>query len=101
MPKNGNQSHSINLGPTLKRIFSIHHYREGVVAQFFYLSAQIMCWTIIIQYGTRLFMSQGMEEKAVELLSQEYNIIADSYILVYSRYHLVPFILPLISITGK
>ena len=30
MPKNGDQSHSINFGPTLKRIFSIHHYREGV-----------------------------------------------------------------------
>ena len=37
MPKNGDQSHSINFGPTLKRIFSIHHYREGVVAQFFYV----------------------------------------------------------------
>ena len=76
MPKNGDQSHSINFGPTLKRIFSIHHYREGVMAQFFYVGAQIMCWTFIIQYGTRLFMSQGMEEKAAEVLSQEYNIIA-------------------------
>ena len=27
--QNGDQSHSINFGPTLKRIFSIHHYREG------------------------------------------------------------------------
>ena len=53
MPKNGDQSHSINFGPTLKRIFSIHHYREGVVAQFFFVGAQIMCWTFIIQYGTR------------------------------------------------
>lgn len=35
-----------------------------------------MCWTFVIQYGTRLFMSQGMEEKAAEVLSQEYNIIA-------------------------
>ena len=76
MPKNGDQSHGINFGPTLKRIFSIHHYREGVVAQFFYVGAQIMCWTFIIQYGTHLFMSQGMEEKAAEVLSQEYNIIA-------------------------
>ena len=76
MPKNGDQSHSINFGPTLKRIFSIHHYREGVVAQFFYVGAQIMCWTFIIQYGTRLFMSQGMDEKSAEVLSQQYNIIA-------------------------
>ena len=35
-----------------------------------------MCWTFIIQYGTRLFMSQGMDEKSAEVLSQQYNIIA-------------------------
>lgn len=76
MPRNADQSHVINFVPTLKRIFSIHHYREGVVAQFFYVGAQIMCWTFIIQYGTRLFMSQGMDEQAAEILSQQYNIIA-------------------------
>ena len=76
MPKNNDQSHSINFIPTLKRIFSIHNYREGVVAQFFYVGAQIMCWTFIIQYGTRLFMSEGMEEQAAEVLSQRFNIIA-------------------------
>ena len=48
-----------------QRIFGIHHYREGVIAQFFYVGAQIMCWTFIIQYGTRYFMSEGMEEKDV------------------------------------
>lgn len=76
MPRNGDQSKEINFIPTLKRIFSIHHYREGVIAQFFYVGAQIMCWTFIIQYGTHLFVSQGMEEKAAEVLSQKYNIIA-------------------------
>lgn len=76
MPKNADQSHDINFIPTLKRILRIPHYREGVVAQFFYVGAQIMCWTFVIQYGTRLFMAQGMEEKAAEVLSQEYNIIA-------------------------
>lgn len=76
MPRNADQSHVINFMPTLKRIFSIHHYREGVVAQFFYVGAQIMCWTFIIQYGTRLFMSQGMDEQAAEVLSQQYNIVA-------------------------
>ncbi|HJD74631.1 MAG TPA: L-fucose:H+ symporter permease [Bacteroides reticulotermitis] len=76
MPKNGDQSHSINFIPTIKRIFSIHNYREGIIAQFFYVGAQIMCWTFIIQYGTRLFMEQGMDEKSAEILSQEYNIVA-------------------------
>ena len=76
MPKNAEQSHDINFLPTLKRIVHIPHYREGVIAQFFYVGAQIMCWTFVIQYGTRLFMAGGMEEKAAEVLSQEYNIVA-------------------------
>lgn len=85
MPTNHDQSHTINLVPTLKRIFSIPRYREGVVAQFFYIGVQIMCWTFIIQYGTRLFMSQGMDEKAAEVLSQKYNILA-MVIFCFSRF---------------
>lgn len=76
MPRNNDQSHGIDFIPTLRRIFSIPRYREGVVAQFFYVGAQIMCWTFIIQYGTRLFMAQGMEEQQAEVLSQTYNIVA-------------------------
>lgn len=76
MPRNGDNNHNIDFIPTLKRIFSIPNYREGVIAQFFYVGVQIMCWTFIIQYGTRLFMAQGMDEKAAEVLSQQYNIIA-------------------------
>lgn len=76
MPGNGDRSHAINFIPTLKRIFSIRHYREGVIAQFFYVGAQIMCWTFIIQYGTHLFMSQGMDEQSAEVLSQKFNIAA-------------------------
>ncbi|MDE6065476.1 MAG: L-fucose:H+ symporter permease [Duncaniella sp.] len=76
MPKNGDESKEIHFLSTLKRIFSIRHYREGVVAQFFYVGAQIMCWTFIIQYGTRVFVGQGMAEQAAEVLSQKYNIVA-------------------------
>jgi len=60
MPKNGDQSHDIHFLPTLRRIFSLKYYREGVIAQFFYVGAQIMCWTFIIQYGTRVFMEEGI-----------------------------------------
>lgn len=76
MPRNADQSRSIDFIPTLKRIFSRRRYKYGVIAQFFYVGAQIMCWTFIIQYGTHLFMSQGMEEQAAEVLSQKYNIVA-------------------------
>ncbi|MFZ6037280.1 MAG: L-fucose:H+ symporter permease [Bacteroidota bacterium] len=76
MPKNADKDKNLKLGAALKRIFSVPNYREGVIAQFFYVGAQIMCWTFIIQYGTRVFMAQGMEEQAAEVLSQKYNIAA-------------------------
>ena len=76
MPKNGDASGKIDFLPTLKRLFAVRRYREGVIAQFFYVGAQIMCWTFIIQYGTRLFMDMGMAEQAAEVRSQQYNILA-------------------------
>ena len=85
MPKNGDQNHDINFLPTLKRIFSIDYYREGVIAQFFYVGVQIMCWTFIIQYGTRVLMNEGMAEQEAEVTSQTFNIIAMA-IFVSSRF---------------
>ena len=64
------------LWPAVKRLFANKPYRYGVVAQFFYVGAQITCWTFIIQYGTRVFMAEGMGEQAAEVLSQRYNIVA-------------------------
>ncbi len=64
------------LAATLKRLLGIARYREGVVAQFFYVGAQIMCWTFIIQYGTRILTAAGMGEQAAEVASQRYNIVA-------------------------
>lgn len=40
-----------------------------------------MCWTFIIQYGTRVFTQTGMEEQAAEVLSQRYNIVGDGNLL--------------------
>ena len=76
MPHNGDKNHDINFVPTLRRIFSLPHYREGVIAQFFYVGVQIMCWTFIIQYGTPILMAEGMTEQAAEVMSQQYNILA-------------------------
>lgn len=76
MPHNGDKNHDINFVPTLRRIFALPHYREGVIAQFFYVGVQIMCWTFIIQYGTPILMADGMTEQAAEVMSQQYNIIA-------------------------
>ena len=64
------------LWPAVKRLAANKPYCNGVVAQFFYVGAQITCWTFIIQYGTRIFMAEGMSEQAAEVLSQRYNIVA-------------------------
>ena len=67
---------SNRFGPTVRRLVGNRHYAFGVIAQFFYVGVQIMCWTFIIQYGTRVFMNEGMAEQDAEVLSQRYNIIA-------------------------
>ncbi len=76
MPGNADKDHEMNLGPVLKRLLHRPRYWEGVIAQFFYVGVQIMCWTFIIQYGTRVFMAEGMDERSAEVLSQKYNIAA-------------------------
>lgn len=96
MPKMGDQNHDVHPMASIRRIFALKRYREGVVAQFFYVGAQIMCWTFIIQYGTRLLLAEGdyttlehtignllgidtsgaMTERNAEVLSQGYNIMA-------------------------
>ncbi|MDO4823660.1 MAG: L-fucose:H+ symporter permease [Bacteroidales bacterium] len=101
MPKNGEDNHDIRFWSTIKRIFSIGYYTEGVVAQFFYVGAQIMCWTFIIQYGTPILQGQApngfeqwllsilhydtpavLDERAAEVLSQGYNILAMAFFIV-------------------
>ena len=76
MPENGEADKNLNIKETLKRIISIRRYREGVIAEFFYVGAQIMCWTFIIQYGTQILMKEGISEQAAEITSQQYNILA-------------------------
>lgn len=76
MPKNGDSAQGTGVLPSLRRMVAVRGYREGVVAQFFYVGAQIMCWTFIIQYGTRVLMEEGMTEQQAEIVSQRYNIVA-------------------------
>ena len=76
MPKISGMGSQKPLRQTLKELVNVPNYREGVIAQFFYIGAQVMCWTFIIQYGTHVFVNEGMDERAAEILSQQYNIVA-------------------------
>ena len=53
---------------TLKRLWHNRIYREGVLAQVFYVAAQIMVWTFIIQYADNLGINKAT--------AQNYNIFA-------------------------
>jgi FHS family L-fucose permease-like MFS transporter len=53
---------------TLIRLWRNKLYRSGVVAQMFYVAAQIMVWTFIIQYADHL----GIDKAT----AQKYNIVA-------------------------
>ncbi len=44
---------------SMARLWRNRTYREGVLAQVFYVAAQIMCWTFIIQYAERLGVSKS------------------------------------------
>ena len=76
MPLAGDKASNKEVGTAFEELMEVTNYRNGVIAQFFYVGAQVTCWTFIIQYGTHVFMAEGMEEKAAEILSQKYNILA-------------------------
>ncbi|MBQ7513901.1 MAG: L-fucose:H+ symporter permease [Prevotella sp.] len=63
-------------GRILKELWQFSNYREGVIALFFYIGAQVTCWSFIINYGMRVFVAEGMSEQAAEVLAQKYNVIA-------------------------
>jgi FHS family L-fucose permease-like MFS transporter len=53
---------------SIRRLFHNRVYREGVIAQVFYVAAQIMVWTFIIHYADQL----GIDKAT----AQNYNIMA-------------------------
>jgi FHS family L-fucose permease-like MFS transporter len=68
MPERKHADHSVQPISTFKRLIKNAKYREGVIAQVFYVAAQIMCWTFIIQYAENLGLSKAT--------AQNYNIVA-------------------------
>ena len=60
MPEKNEAVKSLNISSSIKRIFKIKRFREGVIAQMFYVGAQIMCWTYIYQYAETL----GIDNKS-------------------------------------
>jgi len=58
-----------SLTNSIKWLANNKRYREGVLAQAFYVGAQISCWTYIIHYGVDVLGLSAAQ-------SQQYNIVA-------------------------
>ena len=67
------QGHIHTTRQTLHNLWHNTIYREGVFAQMFYVAAQIMTWTFIIQYADNLGINKAT--------AQTYNIVAMSLFL--------------------
>ena len=51
MPESKDKNGNLDFLPSMKRLWTNPHFVEGVIAQMFYVGAQIMCWTYIYQYA--------------------------------------------------
>ena len=72
MPKKTDTT-SLPIGSTFKTLFKNKRYREGVIAQAFYVGAQIMCWTFIFQYVDNLNAGRPVDQ---QLTATWYNMAA-------------------------
>ena len=68
MPVRENADVTIRTKEIFGRLFRNKIYREGVIAQVFYVAAQIMCWTFIIHYAENIGIAKST--------AQKYNILA-------------------------
>lgn len=68
MPNIANDKKKVSIRESIGRLWKNHIYREGVLTQMFYVAAQIMVWTFIIQYADNLKIDKATAEK--------YNIVA-------------------------
>ncbi|NOX55223.1 MAG: L-fucose:H+ symporter permease [Planctomycetes bacterium] len=69
LPRAGGQDRHVHFFETAARLLKNGRYLGGVVAQTFYVGAQIMCWTFIIHYAmANLKMSAAQ--------AQNYNVVA-------------------------
>ncbi len=51
MPQNKDQEAKVNIKKSIVRLFKSSKFVGGVIAQVFYVGAQIMCWTYLYQYA--------------------------------------------------
>ncbi|MEM6344092.1 MAG: L-fucose:H+ symporter permease [Bacteroidota bacterium] len=85
MPRSQDNDKALDLGGTFKRLWANLRYREGVLAQAFYVGAQITVWTYTIHYGTEVLVSEGMIEADAAAQAVNFNFYA-MLLFAFSRF---------------
>ncbi|HUS87410.1 MAG TPA: L-fucose:H+ symporter permease [Bacteroidales bacterium] len=104
MPKASDAGSVINLRPTLKRLITNRNYVMGVVAQFFYVGAQIGVWSFTIRYAMAALNLETIElplGKTPEQVAATYYVTA-LVLFVLSRFlftYLMKFFNPSVLLT--
>lgn len=75
MPDTERSGEKVSVSESLSRLRHNRLYCFGVLTQMFYIAAQIMVWTFIIQYAENLGMTKAS--------AQNYNILAMSLALTF------------------
>lgn len=75
MPRTDRRGEAVNVRQTLTHLWHNPPYRWGVLTQMFYVAAQIMVWTFIIQYAGNLGINKAT--------AQVYNIVAMALALTF------------------
>ena len=88
-PDEGHKGEQLHPLKTAKRLFSTNRWWEGVIAQTFYVAAQITCWTFVIQYAMENVAGMTMST------AQNYNMAAMGLFLI-SRF-ICTFLLKFLS----
>ncbi|HHT30089.1 L-fucose:H+ symporter permease, partial [Petrimonas mucosa] len=87
------EAKNIRTRDSARRLIRNSNYREGVIAQFFYVAAQIMCWTFIIQYAENIGIPKAV--------GQRWNILA-MVLFLSSRFistYLMKYLRPSLMLT--
>lgn len=75
MPRTESKGEKVDTSGVLRRLWQNKNYRSGVLTQMFYVAAQIMVWTFIIQYADNLGINKAT--------AQMYNILAMGSFLIF------------------
>ncbi len=75
MPLAADTGERIRVRTAIRELWAMPNYRHGVIAQFFYVGAQTVCWAYIIYYGLHVFHDlDGLPEAKAHTVTTYYYL---------------------------